>query len=304
MNNDAISQQDRPQRLLIDQLFALQLLILWCLGSWPIWVASQGLAFESLLKPVSVISIVCWLAYVWTMRANATSKQRAWLGTLQLAACWMTFMLFKAIRLYWIDSTADGFLLAADRFLFQGKSLPEHVLALENAWISDILSIGYFLFFLLIMVPAAVFTCRRTTIEARAYFRGLALIYFVGFIGYLALPAAGPFIAFPDVFPYPPVGGSLTHFFAKIVMDGVTGMDVFPSLHTGISLYVFGFFYSGRKTHKSYTTICALLAPIVLSIMLATVYLRYHYGIDVMLGLLLGWLVVRSTHRFRQENHA
>ena len=67
-----------------------------------------------------------------------------------------------------------------------------------------------------------------------------------------------------------------------IVKDGVTGMDVFPSLHTALPLFITAFLWrDGRRLAA------ILLAPVSLGIVVSTVFLRYHYGVDVLAGMLL-----------------
>ncbi|WP_286146096.1 phosphatase PAP2 family protein [Shigella sp. FC1967] len=66
----------------------------------------------------------------------------------------------------------------------------------------------------------------------------------------------------------------------------------FPSLHTGDHTFIFvGFFlfFSGYRK----TAYC--LFPILIGLILATVYLHYHYGIDVIVGTLLALCVLYIT---------
>ena len=64
--------------------------------------------------------------------------------------------------------------------------------------------------------------------------------------------------------------------------DGITGMDVFPSLHTALPLFITAFLWRDGCCK----TALALL-PVSLGIVGATVFLRYHYGVDVLVGILL-----------------
>ncbi|HZW18063.1 MAG TPA: phosphatase PAP2 family protein [Luteimonas sp.] len=271
--------------------FALQLLAILLLGSvgaWQLRLAD--------LYPCTAVGLVAWLLLARATWTRPGSPWNSWLGTLQFATCWTVFPLFKGIRQGFIQHTADASLLAADRALWGGASLPEHAMAWQSPLLSEICSAGYFLFYFIVLVPAVAYSFRRRGAEARAFFAGLMLMYLAGFVGYLAVPAGGPFIAFPDVFPYPPAGGPMTALLARIVDAGVTGMDVFPSLHAGIGTYVLGFLYtSGRRAWAG------VLLPVVAVLVVATVYLLYHYGIDVACGLALAALVLAFVRRYRKE---
>jgi membrane-associated phospholipid phosphatase len=57
--------------------------------------------------------------------------------------------------------------------------------------------------------------------------------------------------------------------------------DVFPSLHVGISFVVW--LYAWRNSQR----LGWILSPLVLSLWVSTIYLRYHYLVDVVAGLIL-----------------
>ncbi len=275
----------------IGVLFAAELLLVLLWGG----IAAWRFADDS-LHIFAVLGAVSWLLLARATIAAPASGWAAWKGTLQFVTCWLLFPLFKAIRQVFIVHTADAVLLELDRALWGGSSLPEHLFAWARPWLSEVLSAGYFLFYFIILLPAIAFSLRRHTREARAFFLGLALMYLVGLAGYMLVPAAGPYLAFPAHFAYPPAGGPMTALLVAVVKDGITGMDAFPSLHSGIGVYVLGFFALG-----GYRRIAVLLAPAVLALVIATVYLRYHYGIDVLCGLALAAAVLTFIQRYRKD---
>lgn len=275
-------------------VFALQLLGVLALGV----VGSLRLELPA-LRTAAMLGALAWLLLARSTLAAPGTAWNSWLGTLQFVACWMIFPLFKAIRLVFIEQTADARLLTIDRWLWGGASLPEHALAWESPVLSELVSTGYLLFYFMVLAPALVYSFRRRSDEARAFFVGLSTMYLFGFAGYLLVPAGGPYIAFPDIFPYPAQGGPITALLTRMVAGGITGMDVFPSLHVGISAYVLGFlFLCGHRK------LAALLLPAVLALTVATVYLRYHYGFDLLCGLALAAVVLIFVHRYRKESRA
>jgi membrane-associated phospholipid phosphatase len=68
--------------------------------------------------------------------------------------------------------------------------------------------------------------------------------------------------------------------------------DCFPSLHSAASLILL--WSSWRHARLLF----AVLAPIVLSIPIACVYLRYHWVTDVLAGIALVGIVAWLTQRF------
>jgi membrane-associated phospholipid phosphatase len=101
-------------------------------------------------------------------------------------------------------------------------------------------------------------------------------------MGYLLVPAIGPLYTLRDQYTVPLHQGlaMLNHEvdfmdFARI------RRDVFPSLHVAISFVVW--LYAYRNSKKLFW----ILSPLILSLWVSTVYLRYHYLIDVVAGLIL-----------------
>ncbi|MGY3038804.1 hypothetical protein ACVWWQ_000391 [Rhodanobacter sp. TND4EL1] len=278
----------------IGYAFAAELLLILGWGSLGAWQLA-----DANLHAASILGAAAWLLLLLATRAAPESRWANWKGRLQFVACWLIFPLFKAIREVFIRHTADATLLALDRQLWGGRSLPEHLLGWERPWLSELLSSGYLLFYLVILVPAIGFSLRRRSSEARSFFLGLALMYLCGFAGYLLVPAGGPYMAFPAVFPYPVHGGPTTALLTRAVQAGITGMDVFPSLHSGIGVYVLGFFALGGYRRATW-----LLTPIILTLVPATLYLRYHYGIDVLCGIALAAGVLTFIQHYRKDRFA
>lgn len=265
-------------------IFALQLLLILLLGSFAVF--SAGLI--DILLPSVIIGGIFWLLLIFTtLRAKQASTRFYWLGLLQLIACWSIFPLFKAIRIHFYTWSADHLLFSIDRVMWLGKSLPERTVVLQTPWFSELVAFCYFSFYFLVIGSALFFFLQRNIVAAKHYFIGLMLMYFFGFIGYFTLPAAGPYIAYPELFTYPVHNGAMTLFLTNIVNQGITGMDVFPSLHTGITLFIVLFLY---KIGYRKTALC--LAPLTLGLIIGTLYLHYHYGIDVILGAVLAIFVL------------
>ena len=70
---------------------------------------------------------------------------------------------------------------------------------------------------------------RRTDLEqAQRFHARVFSVYAAGFIGYLLMPAAGPYLATPDAFSHTITGGWMTALNDAIVRRGSNHVDVFP----------------------------------------------------------------------------
>lgn len=229
----------------------------------------------------------CCLLWGWT----AYHRHSTWAGLNFFLLSWLLFPLFKIIDRNVVPWHADALLASLDRALWGGQILPAYFHYETQPLLTDLLACCYFSFFLIVLGSVACYTRQRTTTSAARYFNGLTFLYGTGFLGYLCLPAAGPaFTTLPD--------GGASGFIAPqliaIVKDGVTGMDVFPSLHTAVSFFITVFLWCDGK--RMAALVCA---PLTAGTIAATIFLRYHYGVDVLAGFLLAVLALWLT-RVRQ----
>jgi hypothetical protein len=162
----------------------------------------------------------------------------------------------------------------------------------EQPQFTDAMMLAYvFFFYYLIAGPA--YYCIRDWPRFRQCFTGLFTVYGLGFIGYTVWPAGGPhrFLEFTQ----PLAGGWLTRLAKPILDDFSNRVDAFPSIHVAVSLYllVFDAWHYRRRFWR-------LLAPCI-ALWVSTVYLRYHYLVDVFAGMALagiGIWVAASYERF------
>lgn len=214
-------------------------------------------------------------------------RRSPWQGMALLVLIWAAFPLLKGIARHWLPWRADGLLAGIDAALWGGKMLPAYIRYEDYPLLTDILAFCYFLFFFIVLA-AAYFFSRRPALRD-GFFDGLLGVYLCGLCGYFLLPAAGPaFTTLPDT----GAGGLIAPQLIEIVKGGVTGMDVFPSLHTALPLFINLFLW-----RSAYRRTALLMAPITLGIIIATVFLRYHYGIDVLAGIALALLWMRIARQ-------
>lgn len=169
-------------------------------------------------------------------------------------------------------------LLAADAALF-GES---PVLALRGVLsprVNDLLSLGYmsyhvYLHWALLQV---VISNKLGLVFGARLFTAFA----VGFLGYLLYPAAPPLTAFPELFHEPLAGGALTHWNEGINQAMAARYDAFPSLHVLITLTLLAWDWSCFRLR-----FWIMLAPSLL-MMVATLALRLHYAVDLLVAALL-----------------
>ncbi len=147
-----------------------------------------------------------------------------------------------------------------------------------TAW----MEFAYTFHILNIPIVACFIYMRRTRARFREMMTGVLVVTFFGLIGYLLVPAIGPIYTLRDQYTVPlSVPLDVVNRQIEFMDFARIKRDVFPSLHAGISFVVW--LYAFRNSRKLFW----ILAPLVLSLFVSTVYLRFHYLIDVVAGLIL-----------------
>jgi len=140
-------------------------------------------------------------------------------------------------------------------------------------------------FFVLIMmlVPALFFGKGRRLQELMA---GGMLVIVTGHFLYTIVPGVGPFATLE--FSQPLHGGFWWNQVEITVATAGAQLDIFPSLHTAWPAY----FTLHAYAHRDFPPLRALwpiLGFVAINIIVATMFLRWHWFIDVALGLLLAF---------------
>lgn len=189
----------------------------------------------------------------------------------------------------------DSLLEKVDTLLI-GANLSLRIEAWSHPVVTELLSLGYMIFIPYLWLSMFVYWVGDVAILKRFY-AGLFTIYAVGFVGYLLVPAAGPYLAMSSRFHVPLEGWWLTESNAAMVWIGSNRVDVFPSLHCAASAFMLSFDRQYKPwRYRLYVLPCV-------GIWLATIYLRYHYVVDCLCGFALwrfaAWVVARYTRRER-----
>lgn len=161
----------------------------------------------------------------------------------------------------------------------------------------------YFSYFAVVAVYAIPLVFFSRNAERLAHFAlGTLLTFCIGNITYLLVPGYGPFRAFPEIFQAElPMGYWLTLTHAIVSSHGAK-MDIFPSLHTALPLFIVLFSYHHRKVGLNRWW--WVVAFFQVNIIIATVFLRWHYTIDVVAGIALALFAQQVSARVAFREHA
>jgi len=130
----------------------------------------------------------------------------------------------------------------------------------------------------------------------RSFARWIYSVYALGLAGYLLFPAVGPGKAFRQYYGADLQGPLVTALNRWIVDQGSSVYDAFPSLHVLITFALIEFDRQNLR-RRFYV----MLLPAV-GLVFSTIYLRYHYAIDLIAGGLL-FVAARICFQVQSEEN-
>ncbi len=218
-------------------------------------------------------------------RPNGTSRVfRHWYPLPYVAACYKEMaLLIPALR----QGSADRWLAHLDLSLW-GVHPTVWLERVQTPGLTEFLQWIYTLFVPAVLLPAVLLWKQHRFPEFRYFAFLIALGYLVSYVGYLIVPARGPRFLLASLQHVPLRGLWLFHGM-QAALDRLESAhyDCFPSGHTELTVLAW---WSTRQLEKR--LLFWLYFAYTLSIIFATVYLRYHYTVDVFAGVAVALFLI------------
>ena len=198
----------------------------------------------------------------------------------------------------------DDLLIAADKWIF-GVNPTEWLERFTHPALTEILQIAYTSFYLLFIIVGYEFY-KQKQIDYFLFFMFICMYgFFLSYLGYFIFPAVGPRFTLHDfsnldrdlhgllLTPYlrwfVNVGESIPLGVANAVSMAGTQRDVFPSGHTMMTLVLM--YLSAHWKVKARYVIYIVGSLLIV----ATVYQRYHYVVDLIAGFFFAVLCIGTA---------
>ena len=158
--------------------------------------------------------------------------------------------------------------------------------------LTEVLQLTYSVYYFLPVVLGVVLW-KKNSLERFHFFLFIIVLgFYLSYLGYIAVPAIGPRFL-PSIVEAQTTSLTGVFFFQAVrrALDSFEGItrDCFPSGHTEMTVLVL--YYARRFDRRTFWW----LLPFGIGIVLSTVYLRYHYVVDVIAGALLAIAIVAVT---------
>jgi membrane-associated phospholipid phosphatase len=185
--------------------------------------------------------------------------------------------------------SVDAWLLQIDIFLFGAE--PALLLqSLNTRPVVEWFSFFYFSYFWIgfgyMFVVVWLSRAGRQTTE---FALGTLIVFCMGQIGYMAVPGFGPYKHLAEQFQGDINGGFFWSCVWQTVQAGGAMKDIFPSLHTAAPTWFTLFALERAKSDPRWRWPARVTGFFAANIIFSTVFLRWHYVIDVFAGLALAF---------------
>ncbi len=127
----------------------------------------------------------------------------------------------------------------------------------------------------------------------------MMLTFGIGQTVYALVPGFGPIHALPEAFHGPLQGGVFFRLMNAIVSGAGAQKDIFPSLHTAVPVALTLLAFRHRRGPIMRWAF-PVMAFVTVNIVIATMFLRWHYLVDVIAGLCLASFSVYAAARISE----
>lgn len=152
-----------------------------------------------------------------------------------------------------------------------------------NPALTDFFTVCYWLFYVTPPLLGLMLWLKRDRRAFRETMVSIVLCLYLGYVGYVVWPASAPRLAIPEMFPMPLHGLSalLDRTRAAPAAIPLTAYGAFPSLHCAVAILTVLLAWR----HLRWFFPAQLFFGI--GLVLGTVYLRHHWVVDILAGLVL-----------------
>ena len=236
-------------------------------------------------------SFVDWLPYAVPVGGVALLwpivRRKAWaprlLEWLPFPLVLVTYDMLHAVAGRCWNWTLDPWLRGVDRALF-GTDVAKALEPLVAPPLTTFLAACYASYYVVLLAVGVRWYLQGRRLAFREFMVAETGALFVGYFGYLFLPAIGPHVYFhASEFTVPLTGDFIGPVIRSRALQhgGLNPRDAFPSLHTANAVTLLLMAWRHERRLLWFVTV-----P-MLGLIVATVYLRFHYVADVLAGAAL-----------------
>lgn len=159
---------------------------------------------------------------------------------------------------------------------------------------NELMSLGYFSYYFMIPGLALFLFFHKRDNENIQFVTATCVTFFISYLVFLFYPVAGPRFYFEGIYQNEITGPFFRQLVNQVINNAAFRGGAMPSSHVAEAVVTMIF------AIRSYGKKAWFLVPAVACLALGTIYGRFHYLTDVVLGLLLGFIISWLTIQFNR----
>ena len=185
----------------------------------------------------------------------------------------------------------DAFFVQLEQAVFGCQPALMFSLNCNSLWFNELMFFSYFSYYFIVFVfPIIVYIKKRNEFE-RVFFIIIFSFYFY-YLFFVIFPVVGPQFYFPTEqaeIAHPGIFGKLVKLFQEM---GETPTGAFPSSHVALAWIIL------LISTRTYKKLIVVIFPLALLICFSTVYIKAHYVVDVIGGIISAPILYFLGDRF------
>lgn len=237
---------------------------------------NPGLVYQLYFHSAFLAGYIALLVLSLTTSFKILSAARVLATVAVIASFYKSLGLLGFVLMpYQLDKTLSNI----DTLLFGGINPTFLAQKFITPWGVEFFSFIYILFLVYVYVSVILSSFGKNPTDREEFLLGLSLVYTIGYLGYIFLPAQGPMAFHVNDYTTPLSGYAVYKFMDNSVKSFGGAIGAFPSLHVGGAVFLC-LFDLKRNRFRGLTYI-----PAAVLIILSTLYLRFHYISDWIGGI-------------------
>lgn len=240
-----------------------------------------------LLNRLGVLVLIFSIAYWHHLRPSIISDITRHIYGLLLLSYWYgeTYFLNHVIF-----TPFDDVFYQIDQAIFGYQPSIEFSLKFSQKWFSEMINFGYFSYFFINLATFVIVYTKKREEAIRSVFIVLTS-FFIYYWIFIIFPVVGPQFWLPETLRTVPDGYFFREGVKFIQILGEQPTGAFPSSHVGLTV-IFLMIIRNYSKPAFY-----IILPIAILLVFATVYIKAHYAVDVVVGLITGVLFYMLTSK-------
>ncbi len=273
---------------------ALQLMDAVVFGAMLVLAAVIIAFYPRIHDPWMLLLRLClWGLFYFAMLAlQKRISKPFWRSMLRMAAVQIVlaqmFLLFHPLQLSFVKNWQDPAILRLEDSIF-GVQPTLWMQRLVSPGLTEWMMFCYVAYVLIYPAMGLLICLRWGEKPLEDYLLALTLANLACYFCFPLFPVAGPLYFMPEKFTVPLKGGVFTAIGEFIRSDFHLAGGNLPSPHCAIGTVFWTMAYRYRRL------LFWLLAPVIICLYISTVYGRYHYVSDSVVGIVTGLLVIASA---------